>query len=143
MSVVIYIVNQNVPAGTLEKTPIEVKLQVAPGVIHRVEITFPDGCNNEVSCAIYRFEHQMFPSNGSVSFIGNDEKISFREFEELKVNPSILKVVFYAPNTSYDHKIVVRIGILDKKYIEIVPRWIDVLEHIASVFRKPEVRGVS
>ena len=132
-----YVINKNVPAGTTQKAPVEVLLTAAPGVIHQVEIVFPDGCNNHVYCAIYRFEHQIFPSNGSEYFIGNDETIKFRDFYELKVNPSIIKILLWAPDTTFDHKITVRLGILDSRFVEIVPEWIKTLEKISEVFTIP------
>ena len=134
-----YVINENVAAGTTQKAPVEVLLTAAPGVIHQVEIVFPDGCNNHVYCAIYRFEHQIFPSNGSEFFIGNDETIRFRDFYELTVNPSVIKILFWAPDTTFDHKITVRLGILDRKFIEIVPKWIETLEKMSEVFTIPAV----
>jgi len=101
-----------VPAGTTEAEPIEQELDLTYGVIHQVGVRFRRGTDFRVGCRIYRFEHQVWPTNTDEDFRDDGREIFFKEHYELKEAPYNLKVRAYSPTATYGHKIYIRIGVL-------------------------------
>jgi len=104
-----------IPKGTTEAKPEERTLQLAYGIIHRVEVEFYPGPRRYVWVKIFRHEHQIWPTNLDGSFQTDAYTIAFDEYEELTVRPYELLVRGYSPNADYDHVVTVRIGILESR----------------------------
>lgn len=87
-------------------------LQLCRGIIHKIEITFPMGCNGLVQASIWQSTHPVWPSNMGEYFALNGVTISFREHFELVEEPYQLRAIIYNTDTSFNHTISIRIGIL-------------------------------
>ena len=107
-----------VPAATTKAIPAEETLKLTHGIIHRVEIEFPAGCVGLVSCIILHWEHQLYPLNTQGYFSADDHVIAFDDYFQLFYAPYTLKVRGWAPNTAYQHKIRIRIGLLPRSIAE-------------------------
>lgn len=104
-----------IKAKTTEAEPKEQILQLAYGIIHRVEVEFYPGPRRYAWVKIFRHEHQIWPTNLDGSFRTDGYTIAFDEYEELKVKPYELLVRGYSPDANYDHVVTIRIGILESK----------------------------
>jgi len=106
------------PANTPKATPVETNLKLTAGIIHQIDILFPTGCAGLAYIAINDGLHQVWPTNPDESFHTDGETISFKEFYELKSSPHILTVFSYNLDDTYDHDIIVRLGILKESEIK-------------------------
>ena len=107
-----------IPAGTTEANPVEQVLELTHGIIHRVEVEFRSGTDFRVACRIYRFEHQIYPTNPDGDFRGDGRAIVFDDHYELLDEPYTLRVEGYSPTASYEHTIYIRIGILSPEVLQ-------------------------
>ena len=89
-------------------------LKCAKGVIHKVEIVFPQGCANLVNVQLYLNEHPILPSTQGQKLKGNDETIIIPEFIELENSNNIITIRGWNEDDIYDHTVLVRIYVLPK-----------------------------
>jgi len=118
---VIYSWDLTTPANTPEDAPKEWVLKMAYGVIHQVNIIFPAGCAGLAHIKIFRGANQVWPSNLEGDFAGGDEVISFREFFPLETEPFQLEAITWNEDDTYDHTIIVRLGLLRREYLGAFP----------------------
>ena len=100
-----------VPANTPESDPVRMTLPLTHGIIHRVEIGFPPGLAGLVHVAIYRFEHQLWPSNPGEWFAWDGYNIAFNEDYWLIEKPFELEVRGWSEDDTFDQPVIIRIGI--------------------------------
>lgn len=101
-----------VPADTPTTTPVTQTMHLAHGIIHQVEVGFPPGCAGLVHVAIFRFEHQAWPSNPDDEFAWDDYNVKIdREFFALITRPYELTLRAWSEDTTFPHTVVCRIGL--------------------------------
>lgn len=106
-----------IPANTTQASPHTEDVKLTHGVIHRVEVGFPQGCAGLAHLQIKRALHQVWPTNPQGSFNTDDYTIPINEFYELFTEPYILTLVGWNLDDTYDHTLEVRIGILPAKVL--------------------------
>lgn len=104
-----------VPAGTTAADPVTLDCKMVRGIVHRVELVFRDGCVGMVSVRIRDMDLQVWPTNTEEAFAADGEEIKFDEEYEIVDPTGTLVVEGWAPNTLYDHTIVIRFGVRMKK----------------------------
>ena len=104
-----------IPAGTAEASPVEQKLDLTHGIIHRVEVEFYPGPRRYAWVKIFHREHQLWPTNLDGEFRTDAYTIAFDEYEEMFEPPYALLVRGYSPGADYSHVVTIRIGILSSK----------------------------
>jgi len=97
-----------------------------------MEVGFPDGCNYLVKVKIKYGIKQFWPEDPETWLIGNGETISWEERYEMPSINEILTVYGAAPNTHYDHDILVRIMTLPKGFYFLET----LLDKLYSLFRR-------
>ncbi len=105
------------PANTSEANAMSTPMQVSKGIIHKLDVVFPPGCQRLLHVRINRALHQVFPLNPEASFASDAETISFREYVALNAEPYELQTITWNDDETYDHTIIVRLGILRKQII--------------------------
>lgn len=101
-----------VPASTAKSNPLQKTIYLTHGIIHQVEIGFPPGCAGLVHTALWRFEHQVWPTNPDETFAWDDYNIVIRnENYGLITRPYSLTLSAWSADTIYPHTIVCRIGV--------------------------------
>ena len=108
----------NIPANTLSTAPVVQKLQIARGVIHYAEITFPSGCRGYVYAKILFHNKQILPTNQKASFRANGYTIPIREHLKIDEPPYTLTFVGWSDGSTYEHNITVRVGVLQESELE-------------------------
>ena len=132
-----YVVRRTIPANTSEANAVEVELPVFRGVIHFVRIDMHRGARGLARTVLLRHRHQIFPSNGSEWFALNGEPFEFGDHYELKASPSSLIFKMWNVDEVFNHEITWHVGILDARFIEIVPKWIESIRQMAEIFTAP------
>ncbi len=118
-----------IPKNTPEGSPVLEYLDVHPGNLRHVSITFPSGCVGLAHLRILYFEHQVFPSNVDSSFSGDGLQIAFAEDMDLKEPPYSFKLVGWNEDDTYPHTVTVR--------MQIVPVNKSILSILSSFFVGP------
>ncbi len=106
-----------VPAATAADSPIEAEIPLAVGIIHKIEITFLDGPENEVHVVVKRPGlHQIFPTHEG-SIIGNAITVEAVLDEPVEESPLKVVVQAWSPNADFAHEISVRVHVLDRELL--------------------------
>ena len=108
----LYVEELSVPAGTPENSPVTKKIRLEPGVLKKIEVLFPFGCNCLVKVKIKRGGKVIVPANADMWLVGNGETVSIELLLEELAEPFELELVACSPNTQYDHTIYFRFHIV-------------------------------
>lgn len=101
-----------VPANTTESSPVTQVMKLTLGVITRVEVQFPHGCNGLAHCKILHEESQKWPTPPSTSMASSGHAIQIDENFDLDTEPYSLKAICWNEDNTYQHTIYVRVGVL-------------------------------
>lgn len=88
-----------------------IKLLLAPGVIHRVDVRIPPGCAGLLHCHVNHGKHQISPTRDG-DWHGDDERISYKEHYDLAGGPYELTIHTWNEDEKYQHEIIVGFGVL-------------------------------
>jgi hypothetical protein len=95
--------------------PQTTEIKLCGGVIHRVEVTIPDGAMDLVGVKIRNGLHQLWPTHEGTYFRGNGVTYSFRENYLLTKDINILSVDCVNCDVLYNHAPIVTFAILPAK----------------------------
>lgn len=107
-----YSFDLTIPAGTAAASPVELDVDLVPGVIHRVEIQFPLGCRGLVHIQVWQEFHQVWPTNPGGTLAGNGDLIAWNDNHELVEGQSRLTLRGWSPGTAFEHVITFRFALL-------------------------------
>jgi len=113
----IYRFSITTPASTTTAAKQKTILQLARGIIHRIEIDFPAGSMGALHLGIYRGLHQVWPSNTGEEFSADNREIVFAEYYEMFWTPYILEAHTWNESLNNDHELIIRIGLLQRKHV--------------------------
>ncbi len=114
----------SVPANTAKASPTTQELHLTAGIVHYVEIEFPDGCAATDGSGLLTYlqirqpEATYLPTNPEGWFASDGHIIPVKEHKELTESNNRLKLVAYNLDDTYAHIIRVRIGVLPKEELE-------------------------
>ena len=122
----------NVPAGTPEDKPVEQVIKLKPGVLTKIQVLFPFGCNAMVKVKILHGEKIIVPANPEKWLVGNGETVNITLALEHYDEPFQIKVLAASPGTSYEHTIYVRAEVLPEELAFPERRLAKILSEIAK-----------
>lgn len=102
------------PPETFATEPLKTIMPVTNGLIYRVEIYFPPGPYGLLHCWINDGSYQVWPSHDGTAFRGNSLMISFDDLYLKELPPYELSVYTYNLDDTYEHSVMVRIGLVSK-----------------------------
>ena len=105
-------------AADTAANPHKLKMQLAAGVIHQVDILFQDGCDHEEFVQVFQDDLQLWPSNRGEKMRGNATVISFREFYTLAPGNSMLTAHIWTTLSADFKEVLINIGLLPKEIIQ-------------------------
>jgi hypothetical protein len=108
----------NTPANTSKESKRKQELKLTRGIIHQVDILFPSGCAGLAHIAINDALHQVWPTNPEEDFYTDGEKISSKEFYNLRREPFMLNAFTWNEDDTFPHSIIVRLSVLQKSEIQ-------------------------
>ena len=101
-----------IPPNTVESAPFEVEAKLTHGVIHRLEVEFPDWHWGQTDVRILLGSFQLWPSNPGGSFSSNNHAITWNDYYPLVRRPYTLTLQGWNSDDTFTHTVTVRIGIL-------------------------------
>jgi len=109
------------PDNTLETAKQETILTLAQGIITHIEIQFPPGPNGFLHLQIRNALHQLFPYNLNSDFASSNTTFSFHEHIPFLNPPFLLSAFTWNLDDTFDHIVIVRIGILP---VQVAAPWL-------------------
>lgn len=103
-----YVFRLDIPANTEESDPEKLTCQLTYGIVRGVSISFPPGPMGLAHIVIYRFEHQVWPTNPDESFAWDDYTIEFNEEFDLTERPHTLSLRGWNDDDTHSHEVTVR-----------------------------------
>ena len=101
-----------VPASTPATAPVILTCALTHGIVHQVEVAFPPGCAALVHVSLWRYEHQVWPTNPDESFAWDNYTIVItNEAFGITEVPYELSLRAWSEDTAYPHTIVCRVGV--------------------------------
>lgn len=105
------------PANTAKAAPVVQDLALSPGIIHRVEVVFPDKCAGLAHMTILHKSRQVWPANPDGSYNTNNETVGWDEWHELEEEPYLLQACAWNLDDTYPHTIELRFAILPREIL--------------------------
>ncbi len=103
----ITVLTTHTPTAKLQTT-----IKLSRGILHHVGVYFPPGCQGVVHVAINRGIHQFFPVTPGTSTKGDTLEIGGAQFQPILSSPYEVDVWGWSESASYDHKITVRLWVM-------------------------------
>lgn len=107
-----------VTIGNVEATPAIIQMPMASGIIHQVDIMFPDTCNHDVRVQVFDASFQLWPSNRDGTVRGDAAVISFRDFYELTAANNVLTAKAWLDTLLTTQVIWIHIGVLPRSILQ-------------------------
>lgn len=107
-----------VAAGNIESNKATVDMPMSSGVIHQVDIMFPDTCDHDIRVQIFDASFQLWPSNRGGTVRGDAAVISFRDFYEMTAANNTLRGIAWLSDTAKASTIWIQIGVLPRAILQ-------------------------
>lgn len=105
----IYETRLTIPKNTPATAPVSATMQIHPGLVKQVEITFPPGPAGLAHVYVYYWEHQLWPSNPDSDFAGDDVHLVFPEDIEIVDPPFEFTLYGYNLDDTFPHTPIFRV----------------------------------
>ena len=100
-----------IPANTPDSSPTKQHLILTVGIVKHIDIKFPAGCHGMVKIRLKRWNFQLVPLSSDEYVTGDDETIPIETYYEMLEVPTFFVFEGSSPNTTYQHKITIRIDV--------------------------------
>lgn len=107
-----------VAAGNTVDNKKTIKMPMSMGVIHQVDILFPDTADHNVRVQVFDANFQLWPSNRNATIRGDATVVSFRDFYELKESNNTLTARAWWEDVETAITVFVQIGVLPKSILQ-------------------------
>lgn len=107
-----------VAVANKENNPAKIEMPMSSGVIHQVDILFPDTCNHDIRVQIFNASLQLWPSNRNGTVRGDAAVISFRDFYEMKAESNVLTGVAWQDTIGVEITIWIQLGVLPRSVLQ-------------------------
>ena len=96
----------------------KIEMPMSAGVIHQVDILFPDDADNNIRVQVFDASFQLWPSNRGGAIRGDATVVSFRDFYEMKSANNRLTGYAWWDDTSTETTIWIQIGVLPRAVMQ-------------------------
>lgn len=96
----------------------KIDMDMSAGVVHQVDILFPDDCDHNIRVQVFDASFQLWPSNRGATIRGDATVISFRDFFEMKSANNTLTGFAWWEGTSTEQTIWIQIGVLPRAVLQ-------------------------
>lgn len=108
-----------VPSGIDEGAKIPLEMSMSAGVIHQVDVLFPDTADHNIAVQIFDSSVQLWPSNRGARIRGDATVVSFRDFYEMKIDNNILTAKAWRFKTTTENiTVFIHIGVLPRSVLQ-------------------------
>lgn len=95
-----------------------VEMPLSAGIIHQVDVLFPDTADHNIRVQIFDAGFQVWPSNRNATIRGDATVVSFRDFYELTAHNNVLHAKAWWADTETACSVFVQIGILPRSVLQ-------------------------
>ena len=113
----LYVANISTPASTTQGDPVETRIPVTVGIVHRVKVGFPPGPQTDLNVAIDRGGSQVWPSGESVSWAWDDIVLDMPEWHEVDAEPLEFVVRTWNDDANFAHVCMVQLELLPREVL--------------------------
>jgi len=107
-----------VAAGNIASNPAKIDMPMSSGIIHQVDIMFPDTCDHDIRVQVFDASFQLWPSNRDGTVRGDAAVVSFRDFYEMTANNNVLTGVAWLTDASKASTIWIQVGVLPRSILQ-------------------------
>jgi len=107
-----------VAAENTEENKTQIEMSMSAGVIHQVDILFPDDCDHNIRVQIFDASFQLWPSNRGGTIRGDACVVSFRDFYQMKSANNVLTGFAWWEGTETAQTVWVQIGVLPQAVLQ-------------------------
>ena len=107
-----------VAAGNTVDNKSVIEMDMSSGVIHQVDILFPDDCDHNIRVQVFDASFQLWPSNRNATIRGDATVVSFRDFYELRPANNTLKGFAWWEGVETAQTIFIQIGVLPRSILQ-------------------------
>lgn len=113
-----YSFNIDVTHGTAEATAEKTDLDLCAGIIHQVDLVFPQNANREIYLRLFNGTYQFIPVNRGDAVRADNTIVSTREFFPVEEWNNIFTLHAWNVHASTDFTVGINIGILPRKILQ-------------------------
>lgn len=106
------------PASTGVGAVKEEEMSMSAGIIHQVDVLFPDTAEHAIAVQIFDASLQLWPSNRGAKIRGDATVVSFRDFYEMTVQNNILTAKAWRLSTGDAVSVFIHIGVLPRSVLQ-------------------------
>jgi len=107
-----------VAAGNTVNNKKEIKMPMSAGIIHQVDVLFPDSADHNIRVQIWDRNLQLWPSNRSATIRGDATVVSFRDFYEIKADNNVLTAKAWWADAETAVTAFAHIGVLPRSVLQ-------------------------
>lgn len=96
----------------------EILMPMSAGIIHQVDILFPDDCDHNIRVQVFDASFQLWPSNRNGTIRGDASVISFRDFYEMTTANNILTGSAWWADVATEQTIWIQLGVLPRDILQ-------------------------
>ena len=108
----------DVAAGNTVSNKKIVEMSLSAGIIHQVDVLFPDNADHNIRVQIFDSSFQLWPSNRNATIRGDATVVSFRDFYELTAHNNVLTVKAWWADTETACTVFVQMGLLPRAVLQ-------------------------
>lgn len=101
-----------VAAGNTVANKAKINMDMSAGVIHQVDVLFPDDCDHNIRVQVFDANFQLWPSNRNGAIRGDATVVSFRDFYPMKAANNVLTGKAWWEDAETAQTIFIQIGVL-------------------------------
>lgn len=128
----LFVATLTVPANTPDTNPVAKKMTLKPGVIKRIEVLFPFGCNGLVKAWVKHGEIQIVPYNAEGRLQGSGEALGDNVYYEIPDEPAEITVYASSPGSAHEHTLYIRVWVYSPEQLWPELRLANILQQIAA-----------
>lgn len=107
-----------VAAGNIESNKKQIELPMSAGIIHQIDVLFPDTADHDIRVQIWDRNLQLWPSNRNATIRGDATVVSFRDFYEMKADNNVLIAKGWLTDAGKACSVFVQIGVLPRSILQ-------------------------
>lgn len=107
-----------IAAGNTVSNKSKISMPMSSGIIHQVDILFPDDADHNIRVQVFDADFQVVPSNRNGTIRGDATVVSFRDFYEMRPENNILTGYAWWADTETATTIWLQIGVLPRAVLQ-------------------------
>jgi len=96
----------------------EIRMPMSAGIIHQVDIMFPDDCDHNIRVQVFDANYQIWPANRGGTIRGDATVVSFRDFYDMKMSSNILTAFAWWEDDETEQTIWLQVGVLPRSVLQ-------------------------